>query len=470
MYTQQFFIEGLACASYLVGCEVRGVAAIVDPDLDVEKYLEAAGSQGMKITHIIETHLHADHVSGNTTLAARTGADIYIHEASAAEYTHNPLRDQEVIELGTVRIRVLHTPGHTPESVTLLLADTRRTAEPWLALTGDTLFVGDIGRPDLVGAEAGRGLAEDMYDSLFNRILPLDDSLMIYPGHGAGSLCGKFIRAMRSTSLGFERKYNPALAPRERTDFIDFAVSDLPEQPGSHKRIKALNRAGPQALGEVHDRPLTLQQALPSIQQGAVILDTREKEVYAKAHLPGSIHLEATPQLSNQIGFVVPTDASILLVLTQPSQYREVFYNLLRVGYDGVIGYLAESLETWTEMGLPTASGAVQDIEPKELNELMQMTHTAGSLFILDVREPWEFRRGHIPEAVLIPLGELSSHLGELDPEQPTAVICARGNRSQPAAAFLEQKGFRKVYNVLGGTNAWKKQGLELKLDSENKL
>ena len=466
MYTQQFFIDGLACASYLVGCEIKGIAAIIDPDLDVGKYLEAAEFQGMKITHIIETHLHADHVSGNTTLSGRCRADIYIHEASGAEYTHKPLHDQEVIELGTVHIRVLHTPGHTPESVTLLLSDTRRTAEPWLALTGDTLFVGDIGRPDLVGAEAARDLAENMYDSLFNRILPLDDSLMIYPGHGAGSLCGKFIRAMRFTSLGFERNYNPALAPRGRAEFIDFAVSDLPEQPGSHKRIKAINRAGPKPLGEVQDSPLTIQQAQASLQQGAIVLDTRPKETYTKGHIVGSIHLEANPQLSNQIGFVVPTGASILLVLEEPSQYRTVLYYLLRVGYDNVVGYLADSPDAWSEMGLPMASGAVHDIDPKKLNELMRTINEAGSPFILDVREPWEFRRGHIPEAVLIPLGELASRLGELDPDQPTAVICARGNRSQPAAALLEQKGFWKVYNVLGGTNAWKKAGLELKSDS----
>ena len=269
MFTKQFFVEGLGCASYIVGCEAEGVAAVIDPDRNVKKYLDVAQSRGLKITHIIETHLHADHVSGNTDLANRTGANIYLHEASGAEFPHKPLQHDDVIQLGNIRMRVMHTPGHTPESITLLISDTTRAEEPWLALTGDTLFVGDIGRPDLVGMEAARGLAADMYDSLFNKILPLDDGLLVYPGHGAGSLCGKSIGAMRSTTLGFERKYNPALAPRERDEFVEYDVNGLPEQPGNHKRIKAMNRKGPEPLGEVELRPLSIQEAIPHFQRGA---------------------------------------------------------------------------------------------------------------------------------------------------------------------------------------------------------
>ncbi|HAX69538.1 MAG TPA: MBL fold metallo-hydrolase, partial [Anaerolineae bacterium] len=197
MYSQQFFIDGLGCASYIVGCEAKGVAAIIDPDREVQKYLDAATSRGLTITHIIETHLHADHVSGNSDLAARTGATIYVHEASGAEFPHQPVKDGDVLELGNLRLKVIHTPGHTPESITLLLTDTTRSEQPWIALTGDTLFVGDMGRPDLVGAEAANGLASDMYHTINEKILPLSDGLMIYPGHGAGSLCGKSIGSMR---------------------------------------------------------------------------------------------------------------------------------------------------------------------------------------------------------------------------------------------------------------------------------
>jgi len=461
MFTQQFFIDGLACASYLIGCESMSVAAVVDPDRDVRKYLDAARNRGLKITHIIETHLHADHVSGNTELAKRTGADIYIHEASGAQFVHKPLKHDDVIELGNVRIRVVHTPGHTPESITLLISDTTRAEEPWLALTGDTLFVGDIGCPDLVGLEAARGLADDMYHTLFEKLLPLNDNLMIYPGHGAGSLCGKSIGAMRSTTLGFERKYNAALSPREHDAFIEFATSDLPEQPGNHKRIKSINRQRPRPLGEIVDHPLSIRDAPPYLQNGARLLDTRPKTDYVKVHIPGSVHIEADDQLSNRIGFVFPPDVPVILLLANPADYERVVYSLARVGYEDVLGYLSEGLDVWEQMGLPLTAGDIQDVEPIELHRMLHPDN-GNPTVLVDVREPWEYRKGHVPGALLIPLGELASRLHELDPERPVAVICASGNRSQSAAALVGQKGFKTVYNVLGGTNAWKRSGLEL--------
>lgn len=461
MYTQQFFVEGLGCASYIVGCEAQGVAAVIDPDRSVQKYLDAAAARGLRITHIIETHLHADHVSGNTDLAARTGADIYLHEASGAEFAHKPLRDGDVIALGNIRLKVVHTPGHTPESITLLVSDTTRAEAPWLALTGDTLFVGDIGRPDLVGAEAANGLAADMHTSLFQKLLPLDDGILVYPGHGAGSLCGKAIGSMRSTTLGFERRYNPALAPRPLDEFVRFATSDLPEQPGNHKRIKAINRKGPQPLGNVTPKPLSIREAIPHFQRGAGLLDTRSKAEYVQAHVPGSVHLEANDQLSNRIGFVYPPDMPIILLLADPAEYEKVVYSLARVGYDHVVGYLSEGLDVWERMGLPLTAGDIKDIEPQELHDLL--LHGNGSRpVVVDVREPWEYQQGHVPGALLMPLGQLAMRLDELNPETPVAVICATGNRSQSAAALLGQKGFKTIYNVVGGTLSWMRSGLEL--------
>jgi hydroxyacylglutathione hydrolase len=462
MFTQQFFVDGLGCASYLVGCEAKGVAAVIDPDREVQKYLDTAQSRGLKITHIIETHLHADHVSGNMDLAARTGADIYVHESGGAEYAHKPLRHEDVIELGNIRLRALHTPGHTPESITLLVSDTTRAEEPWLALTGDTLFVGDIGRPDLVGVEAARGLANHMYESLVEKILPLNDGLLIYPGHGAGSLCGKSIGSMKSTTLGYERKHNPALMPRERDEFVEYAVNDLPEQPGNHTRIKAMNRTGPKPLGNVEVRPLSIQESIPHFQRGAGLLDTRSKDAYVQAHIPGSVHLEADSQLSNRIGFVFPPDVPVILLLSDPSEYQQVVYSLARVGYDNVVGYLAQGLDVWESMGLPITAGDIKDVEPGELHAIMQSCTNGDCPLVVDVREPWEYRQGHVPGAMLIPLGQLSSRLNELDPERPVAVICASGNRSQSAAALLGQKGFKTVYNVSGGTGAWMHSGLDL--------
>lgn len=459
MYVQQFFVEGLGCASYLVGCERQGVAAVVDPQRDVRAYLEAAQRHGLKITHILETHLHADHISGNTELAARTGAEIYVHEAANAQFPHQAMRDGDVIELGGVKIEVRHTPGHTPESVTLLISDTTRSQEPWMAFTGDLLFVGDVGRPDLVGSEAARGLANDLYDSLFNNMLKMKDALLIYPGHGAGSLCGRAIGSVRSTTLGYERHTNPALEDRQREDFIEYMTNNLPEQPGNHQRIKAMNRRGPRALGEVTSRPLSIPEAIPHFRRGAGLLDLRSKEAYILRHVPGAVHLTADDQLSNRVGFVLSPEQPIILLLENQADNEQVIYSLARVGYENVIGYLESGIEAWEAAGLPVTSGDIQDVSPQELSAMLK---NGSRPAVVDVREPWEYAQGHIPGAILIPLGQLTSRLNELDPAEPVATICASGSRSQSAAALLGQKGFNNVYNVLNGMHGWQMAGLEI--------
>jgi glyoxylase-like metal-dependent hydrolase (beta-lactamase superfamily II)/rhodanese-related sulfurtransferase len=462
MYVEQFFVDGLGCASYLVGCESQGIAAVVDPERDVRRYIEAAQKHGLKITHIIETHLHADHVSGNTDLAARTGADIYIHEAAQAGFAHKALKDGDTLQLGGVRIDIRYTPGHTPESITLLVTDTTRAQEPWIALTGDLLFVGDVGRPDLVGAEAARGLAGDLYESLFNKMLKQDDALLIYPGHGAGSLCGRAIGSVRSSTLGFERKHNPALAPQAKESFVEYMTTNLPEQPGNHQRIKAMNRKGPKVLGDIRVKPLILREAIPYFQRGAALLDTRSKEEYVKLHIPGSSHLEANDQMSNRVGFVLDPDVPVVLLLENEADYEKVVLSLARVGYENVAGYLAGGISTWQSEGLPTTSGDVQDISPQDL---AQKLASGEDLMVVDVREPWEFAQGHVPGAMLIPLQSLGGKLSKLDPEKPVAVICASGNRSESAAALLGQKGFKKVYNILNGMYGWEMAGLEISLN-----
>jgi hydroxyacylglutathione hydrolase len=462
MYLQQFFIDGHGCASYLVGCEAKGIAAVVDPDREVKKYIQAAESRGLKITHIIETHLHADHVSGNTDLAQRTGADIYLHESAGVEFPHQPLQDGQILKLGNLNLRVQHTPGHTPESITLLVSDTTRSQQPWLALTGDTLFVGDAGRPDLVGVEAARDLAAQLHESLFQKLAPMNDSLMIYPGHGAGSLCGKSIGSMRSTTLGYERSTNPALTPRKKAEFVEYATTNLPEQPGNHKRIKSINRQGPAPLGEVKSKPLSIEDSIPHFRRGAAMLDTRPKQAFVEKHVPGAVHLEADDQLSNKIGFVLPPELPIVLVVENEEVYRQVVYSLARVGYEAeVVGYLSDSLDEWEAKGLPVTSGDIEDISIDQLDEMLKNTNGSKPV-VIDVREPWEFQQGHIPGAILIPLGSLSSQVDQLDHQHPVAVVCATGNRSVSAAALLGQKKFEKIYNVLGGTMAWMQQGLPL--------
>ena len=466
MFIQQFFVDGLGCASYLIGSEAEGVAAVVDPERDVQKYLDLAKEKGVRITHIVETHLHADHVSGNTDLATRTGAQIYLPEASGAQFEHQAIKDGDVLELGAVKIEVRHTPGHTPESVTLLVIDTKRAQEPWMALTGDLLFVGDVGRPDLVGAEAARGLAGELYESLFHNLLPMNDALLIYPGHGAGSLCGRSIGSVRSTTLGYEKRYNPSLSVGEKDAFINYMTHNLPEQPGNYRRIKSMNRQGPKLLGELRSQPLSLREAIPHFQRGAALLDMRPKEEYVKLHVPGSVQIAADEQLSNRIGFVLSPEQPIVLLLEDvdaqnEAAYESILYSLARVGYENVAGYLSEGMQGWAAAGLPVASGDIQDVSAPELKALL--ADGSGSRpVVVDVREPWEYAQGHIPGAVLIPLGQLASRLGELDPSTPVAAVCASGNRSQSAAALRGQKGFPKVYNLLDGMYGWQSSGYEI--------
>jgi hydroxyacylglutathione hydrolase len=457
MYIQQFFTEGLGCMSYLVGCEAEGMAAVIDPDRDVQRYLDAAASRGLTITHIIETHLHADHVSGNTDLAARTGAPIYIHEAAQVDFSHEPLKGGDVLHLGNVKIQVLHTAGHTPESVTLLVTDTTRSPEPWLAFTGDTLFVGDVGRPDLIGAEAAQTLAAHLHESLFDRLLKLDDSLLLYPGHGAGSLCGRSIGSVRTTTLGFERRFNASLSVHERDAFVAFMTDDLPQQPGNHTHIKTLNRRGPRPLGKIVPRPLSAQEAFLSLQSGAVLLDARPRSAFIDRHVPGAVHLPADDQLSNRVGFVLSPNVPLILLIQDEETYHRAVLSLARVGYEQVAGYLAEGMAGWEAAGLPVTSGGVEDITVAELNAMLS---NGNNMVVVDVRELWEYRQGHVPGARLLPLGDLATRVVELDHATPTVVICASGNRSQSASALLGRKGFAKVYNVLGGVTDWIDAGL----------
>ena len=459
MYIQQFFVDGLGCASYLVGCESKGIAAVIDPDRSVQQYIDAAQARGMRITHIIETHLHADHVSGNTDLAERTGAQIYIHADANAEFSHQPLQAGDILDLGAARIAVRHTPGHTPESISLLVSDTTRSDQPWMVLTGDLLFVGDIGRPDLVGMEAARGLAGHLYESLFNNLLHENDHLMVYPGHGAGSLCGRSIGSMRSTTLGYEKQFNPALAQRGKEDFVEYMTTNLPEQPGNHRRIKELNRKGPRPLGKVTPKPLTIQDAIPYFRRGAAMLDARPKAAFVEKHVQGAVNLPADDQLANRVGFVLPPDLPLVLLVRDEDEYRKVVYSLARVGYENVVGYLEDGLRGWEAMGLPVTSGDVEDVQPRDLQAMLK---DGSRPLIVDVREPWEYQMGHVSGAKLIPLGELSQRVSELDPKKPVVVICQSGSRSQSAAALLAQKGFKKVYNVLGGMSAWQMSGLEI--------
>ncbi|NOX38830.1 MAG: MBL fold metallo-hydrolase [Calditrichaeota bacterium] len=456
MIVQQFSIDTLGCQSYLVGCPSAGVAMVVDPDRDVEKYLDAARTHGLRITHIVETHLHADHVSGNTDLARRTGATIYLHEEANARFPHQPLKDGEVLRLGNVSVQVLHTPGHTPESITLVIHDLSRSDQPWLALTGDLLFVGDAGRPDLVNSQDAVRFAEQLYQSIHQKLASLPDGVVLYPGHGAGSLCGKGIGSLSVSSLGYERQSNPAFLHREKSAFVHYFTSELPEQPGNHQYIKRVNRDGPRPLGTIEPRSLTVQEAVPHLVRGAALVDTRSREAFIQRHAHRSIHLPLDEGISKRAGYVLEPGEAIVLLLEDPEDYSEVVLELARVGFDNILGYLEGGLQAWQAMGLPVNSGDIQEIS---VEELYQQLEQSESLQLVDVREPWEFAQAHVAGAILIPLGEIPHRLAELDPTKPVAVMCNSGNRSQAAAAVLGQHGFQKIYNVQGGILDWIQTG-----------
>lgn len=460
MYIEQFFLEGLGCISYLVGCEAHGEAVVIDPDRDVGKYVEAAGKKNLKITHVVETHLHADHVSGNTELAALTGATIHLHRDAEAQFPHQGLQDGDILEVGNIALKVQHTPGHTPESITLLLQDKTRSEEYWMAFTGDTLFVGDAGRPDLIGEATAPVLAEKLYQSLFGKLANLPDGLLMYPGHGAGSLCGKSIGSVRSSTLGFEKQFNPVFALKDKTEFVESMTHNLPEQPGNHTYIKKLNKTGPRPLGQIAPRPLSLKEAISLLTRGAAAVDVRPRSEFVKKHIAGSVHLPFGEQVSKRVGYLLQPREKIVLILEGEHQYREAVLALARVGFEQVLGYLSGGIDTWERSGYPLRSGDIQDLNSEDL---FAMLDNGSQAVVVDVRERWEYVRGHIPQAKLIPLGQLHRQIDTLDPEQEVVLVCATGNRSQSAAALFGQKGFKKIYNAAEGMVGWMQRGYPIR-------
>lgn len=461
MFFRQFFLDGLGCISYLIGCDETGMAAVVDPQRDVDGYLQVAQAHGLRITHVVETHLHADHVSGNRELAARTGAAIYMPAYADVRFEHRPLRDGDQVEVGTVALRALHTPGHTPEHVCLAVIDRTRGPEPWFLLTGDCIFVGDVGRPDLLGQDEMRQLAAQMYDSLFGCLLRLDDGLEVFPGHGAGSLCGRSMSAKLSTTLGFERRFSEALQPRSREDFIAWLRHDLPPQPANVSYIKKLNRDGPPVLGELHrPRSLSAQAVRDLIGEGSIVLDARSPSEFAAGYLPGAINIPlSSGQFATRSGWFIAPEQPIILVVGRDADAERAARALARIGYDQITGYLFNGVAAWRALGLPTASLALWTPERLRSEAFARGGQPVPGITVVDVRERSEWQQGHIPGAVHIPLSQLPLRAAELNPSHPTAVICGSGVRSSTAASALAARGFAHVANVIGGIEGWKAAG-----------
>jgi hydroxyacylglutathione hydrolase len=454
LYFKQLVKEDLGCASYIVGCTNAGVCAVIDPRLDmVDDILEIAAAKGLQVKAIIETHNHADHISGHAELSRRTGAEIYVHEQAGVKYPHKNLKDGDELQFGVARLHVIHTPGHRPEHIALTVSDTSRSDEPWLVLTGDSLFIGDIARPDL--AVPGEEGASILYDSIFNRLLKLDDGVEVYPAHVAGSLCGRGMSSRTSSTIGYERKYNPAAVPRSRIEFIHEMNENLPQRPPNMYNIVERNRDDfAHVEAPLYPRPLDALTFQREMENGALVIDTRSPRAFGEGHIPGSIHVYLHgSSFATRVGFVVSPENRLLLVVKNGPDLREAIDQLSVVGFDQVIGYLDGGMATWQEAGLP-----VQQLDQITVETLHSMRH---DLKVLDVRDQGEWEEGHMKGAVHIPYYFLEQRLQELDTTQPIAAICASGQRSSIACSLLQRHGFTQLFNVVGGMEAWEEAGLE---------
>ena len=453
MIVQQFFVSGLAHSSYLLGGQKT--CAVIDPRRDVQVYLDTAKASGLRITHILETHLHADFVSGHLDLARKTGARIYAPKSGKCEFDHVALSEGDIVEIEDMEVKILETPGHTPEHLVYVIIDHSRGEEPSAVFSGDTLFVGDVGRPDLFPGIA-RDLASKLFHSIHEKLSTLPDFCEVYPAHGAGSLCGRAMSAKRTSTIGYEKRYNYAFQIKDKNKFIDLLTTDMPEAPDHFSRCSDINRKGP-AL--IKDLPSLIPMDPVSFSKKAkdkntCVLDIRSYEAFGGQHVADSYHIDIGGNFATFSGWVLPPDMDILLVSEKPEQAWEAVIGLRRVGLDRTIGYLEGGMYEWAKAGL--AAEHICQLSAERLHKRMR---AGRSVTLLDVRAKREFQTGHIDGAVNIPAPDLRKRYEELDPKASIAVICNTGHRSSLGASLLKQHGFEDVSNVAGGMTGYNAAG-----------
>ena len=466
MFFHQRFIPGLAIASYMVGDEKARQVAVIDPTRDVDEYIRIARDEGLRITHILETHVHADYISGSAELKARLGGEPKVVVSGMGGKQWTPpyadiiVKDGDEVTLGQIRLKAMHTPGHTPEHVAWALYDDGRSKEaPWMLFTGDFVFVGDVGRPDLLGPEQQKELAHHLYHSVFQKLPAIPDFTEIFPGHGSGSLCGKAIGSRRSSSLGYERRYNSALQQKPEQQWTDTLLKDMPLAPPYFRRMKQVNAQGPAILGRElpGQKRMTAKEIHDRLCENCMVLDVRPKEAYASAHIPGSINIPLGQNLPSWAGWVLPYDKKLVIVPADPADMPEVATHLIRVGLDQVEGYMEDGMDAWENHGFEVSqleAVSVQELDQRLKGDAKQRP------FVLDVRTESEWNGGHIDGALHVHGGVLKDRYGEVPKNRPVAVICGTGYRGSIAASFLKSRGYENVANVLGGMTAWKAAGL----------
>ena len=452
MLFRQILHEDLSCASYLVGDTETGVAAVIDPQWSIEPYLRLSRLHGVRIEHVLETHNHADHVSGHGRLARATGATIHIHELAGAEYPHEAFAGGWRLRLGDVEIEAVHTPGHRPEHTSFVLRDADRGDDPWAVLTGDSLFVGDVARPDL--AIEKREAAAEIFHSLHDTLMALPDDVEVWPGHLGGSACGSSGIDHKSTStIGFEREHNRALRFATEDEFVEDAIATLGAPPPNVEQIVAFNK-GPLLEDMGTPVPLAPRAVEVGIAEGALLVDARTNEQFDEAHIPGAISASAYETgFATKVARVVPADVELIVVAASDGYELEAAELLASVGLR-VRGYLEGGMTAWRSEGRPV--GRIELIDPEELAGRLE----ENGVMVLDVRDEDEYADGHIPGSVNLPYGELPDRQGELPRDRQIAAICSGGKRSGLAASILQREGFERVLHVAnGGVGTWRRNG-----------
>ncbi|PND59314.1 MBL fold metallo-hydrolase [Mycobacterium sp. ENV421] len=452
MILQQYYLDCLSHASYLIGDETTGRAVVVDPQRDVAEYVADAKKRGLTIELVIETHFHADFLSGHLELAAATGAKIVYSSVAETEFDSMGVADGQRYSLGDVTLEFRHTPGHTPESMSVVVYEHAGDSVPYGVMTGDTLFIGDVGRPDLL-ASIGftrEELADKLYHSLHDKLMTLPDATRVYPAHGAGSACGKNLSTDLWSTMGDQKATNYALRAPDKTTFVSLVTEGQPPAPGYFVYDAILNRKDRGLLDETKMPPaMTYDQVRAAIDGGAVLVDGRTPEEFAQGHLRSAINIGLEGRYAEFAGSVLPSDVDIVL-LTEPGQELEGKNRLARIGFDRVIGYLDKPFEVMFKN-----PGDVAVASRLTAQAFDQRAAELADLQIVDVRNPGEVAAGAVPNAIAIPVGQLPSRLDELDPTKPTVVYCAGGYRSSVAASLLRQNGFPDVSDILGGYGAW---------------
>lgn len=455
MYFKQITTPGLGCFSYVIGCPSAREMVIIDPKRDVQDYLDISREEGMKTIHVIDTHVHADHVSGAQELRSQTGCDIMMYETSPVGYDFTPLKEGQKLTIGNAGLEVLHSPGHTPDALSLLVTDFTRGNEPWMLLTGDVLFVGDIGRPDLVGDAKLDEQIGNLYNTLYVKFSDYPDHMEIFPAHGAGSLCGRGMSSKPSSTLGFERRHNPMLGFDSFEAFHLAMSQDFPARPKSFTHIISTNAAGAPLIERC---PVDLAMEPDRFEErmlaGGVVLDVRDTAAYAGYHIPGSLNIGFSDALANWIGMVIDPQADLLLLVDSLENYELMRIELHRIGYDNILGYLKGGISSWVYSGRPVnrlSIDSAQDVQ----TDLEQ----GKPLSLIDVRTPGETSSGTIPGAHTLPLSDILAGKFDLSEDGHHILYCASGYRSNIAASYLQQNGYWDVRALAGGFLAWNRAG-----------